>query len=162
MTDTDFPFDKLDPGDAEKLLPTWTAKAVEAVQVRDRLRAIIGLNEPHSFTNRGFTVMESVPGDYGGHTVVWESSSAEAPKVWLKVVEPNDLNAWCTGDKSGGTHEATVHLTADSAAALARRIEWLLHNHRMGDAWPEEAVIVADLQAMQGELRVEGDAVPTD
>lgn len=116
--------------------------------------------EPHSFTNRGFTVMEEVPGDYGGHSVVWESSSAEAPKVWLKVVEPNDLNAWCAGDKSGGTHEATVHLTAESAAALARRIEWLLRNHRMGDAWPEEAVIVADLQAMQDELA--DDAPPTD
>lgn len=162
MSDPDFPFDKLDPGDAEKLLPNWTAKATEATQVRDRLRAIIGLKEPHTSTNRGFTVMEPVPGDYGGHSVVWESSSAEGPKVWLKVVEPNDLNAWCRGDESGGTHEATVHLTADSAAALARRIEWLLHNHRLGDAWPDEAVLVADLKAMQDELAVEGDAVPTD
>jgi hypothetical protein len=54
----------------------------------------------------------------------------------MNVAEPNDLNAWLRGDHSGGTHEATLHLTAEAAWQLMEQLEHSLANHYHGDARP--------------------------
>ena len=93
-----------------------------------------------STTHRGFKWLPPIPGNYGGEAVVFESSSAEEPKLWLKVTEPNDLNAGSVGGLSAGTHEATLHLTSEDAWKLADQLRWLVENHYHGDATPEWAV----------------------
>lgn len=92
----------------------------------------------HKITDRGFKHMESVPGYYGGEGRLYESSGS-TPSVWLQIEEPNSLNNWAAGDKSGGTHEATLLLTAENAWKLKQQIEWLLENHFLGDLRPQES-----------------------
>ncbi len=87
-------------------------------------------------SQRGFDRLPPVPGNYGGEAIVYESSAAEEPKLWLNVTEPNDLNAWGSGDESGGTHDATLHLTAEDAWKLADQLRYLVENHYHGDARP--------------------------
>lgn len=92
-----------------------------------------------SRSDRGFKRLPPIPGNYGGEAVVYESSSAEEPKLWLKVIEPNDLNAGSVGDLSAGTHSAMLHLTAEDAWKLADQLRWLVENHYHGDARPRWA-----------------------
>jgi hypothetical protein len=54
-------------------------------------------------SQRGFDRLPPIPGNYGGHAVVYESSAAEQPKLWLQVSEPNDLNAASIGGAIIGT-----------------------------------------------------------
>jgi hypothetical protein len=79
-------------------------------------------------TNRGFAVLPPIVGNYGGDVVVWESSAADEPKLWLKVTELDDAK-----------HEATIHLTAEDAWKLADQLRCAVENHYHGDARPEWA-----------------------
>lgn len=88
----------------------------------------------HTLDNRGFKWCAPVEGAYGGQATVHESSAASGPHLWLSVEEPNDLNAWTIGDKTGGTHEAALHLTAEAAAQLRDTLDWALEHHYQGDA----------------------------
>lgn len=90
-------------------------------------------------SSRGFATLPDIAAAYGGHATVRESSSAEGPHLWLTVVEPKDLNAWATGDRSAGTQEATLHLSADSAWKLKEQLEYALEHHYQGDARPRES-----------------------
>lgn len=83
--------------------------------------------------------MPPILGNYGGDVMVWESSAADEPKLWIKVREPNDLNAWCWGDESAGTHDAGLHLTAEDAWKLADQLRCMVENHYQGDARPKWA-----------------------
>lgn len=114
--------------------------------------------------DRGFSALPDIEGDYGGSVRIYESSSAEQPKIWLRVEEPNDLNAWAVDDRSGGTHDATLHMTAETAWQLKQQIEWLITNHYQGDARPDvqggppraelEALVTADFTMLPREAIV--------
>lgn len=82
-------------------------------------------------TDRGFTHLPPIPSTYGGATRVSESSSAEEPKVWLRVECPANLN-----QPDGPTVEAVAHLTAEDAWKLADQLRFIVENHYQGDAVP--------------------------
>lgn len=111
----------------------------------------------HTTTDRGFKHLEPIEGDYGGHVKVYESSSAEQPKLWLQIAEPNDINAWCAGDQSGGTHDATIHLTADNAWQLKEQLEWALEHHYHGDARPDPEEAARAAQERQRAIEADLD-----
>lgn len=85
-------------------------------------------------TDRGFTHLPPIPGDYGGFTQVYESSAAERPKVWLWVVAATSQNG-CPVHPAG----CSIHLTAENAWKLADQLRHLVENHYQGDAHPEWA-----------------------
>lgn len=90
-------------------------------------------------TNRGFAVLPSIAGNYGGDVTVWESSAAEQPKLWVKINELDDLNDSVKGDPNSPTHSATIHLTAEDAWKLADQLRCAVENHYHGDARPDWA-----------------------
>lgn len=83
-------------------------------------------------SSRGFLTMDPVPGTYGGEATVYESSIAFNPHIWLKVSEPDDLNAYAIGEPTG-MHEAHLHLSVENARLLRDRIDELLREHFYGD-----------------------------
>jgi hypothetical protein len=61
---------------------------------------------------------------YGGEVYVSESSSAEAPRIWLRAIAPVNLN-----DPEGPSVEAPIHLELDDAHRLANQLLYLVANH---------------------------------
>lgn len=84
-------------------------------------------------TDRGFSYLPKIEGDYGGNVSIRESSGAEAAKLWLTVV-----------DQFSG-EEATVHLVAEDAWHLAEQLMLTVKNHYQGDARPESNERFADI-----------------
>lgn len=82
-------------------------------------------------TSRGFLWMDPIPGDYG-EVVVYESSVAFDPHIWLRALMPEDLNAAALGEHTEWV-EARVHLSVENARLLRDRIDELLRNHFYGD-----------------------------
>lgn len=81
-------------------------------------------------SERGFDYLPDIPSEYGGHVSAYESSSAEGPHIWLKMVE----------EMPGKPPvEATVHLTAENAWKLSEQLQKLVREHYHGDATPEWA-----------------------
>lgn len=62
-------------------------------------------------SERGFDRYPKIPGAYGGHAEVYESSAASGPHVWLKVTE------------------SPLHLTAENATKLAEQLLGLVAGH---------------------------------
>lgn len=75
-------------------------------------------------TDRGFKHLPPIPSGYGGQVVVYESSAATGPHVWLKAEAPVDLN-----EPAGPTHEVPIHLTVENALRLADQLRYLAENH---------------------------------
>jgi hypothetical protein len=98
----------------------------------ERLPQIFETNPPEHLTvvksDRGFSRLPLIPGDYGGDAQVYESSSAEGPHLWLKVTEPEDLNAHAAG-KDTPMKECHLHLPLENAAKLRDQLTWLIDNH---------------------------------
>lgn len=86
-------------------------------------------------TDRGFAWLPPLPGAYGGHVQVRESSSAAHPRLWLDVVELDDLN----GPADGPTHKTTIYLDAEEAWKLADQLRHAVVYHYHGDSTPEWA-----------------------
>lgn len=81
------------------------------------------------FSERGFAFFEPTLTDYGAFVTVSESSSAESPKLWLDIKQPEP--------EYGGqleAAEATAHMTLDQAkeihAKLGAGIELLENSER--------------------------------
>lgn len=85
-------------------------------------------------TDRGFDHMPAIPSQYGGHVMVYESSAAMSPHVWLRLLYPADLNR-----PEGPKLDGVAHLTAEDAWRLADQLRALVRNHYQGDAMPEWA-----------------------
>lgn len=86
-------------------------------------------------SDRGFAGMPALKGAYGGHVMVWESSAAEYPRLWLKVDVPINANK-----PDGPTNSETIHLDAAVAWQLAEQIMTQVQNHYHGDARPDGRV----------------------
>lgn len=84
---------------------------------------------------RGFASLPEIPGAYGGHALVYESSAAEEPHLWLQVTVPADLR-----DPDGETVEATIHLDVAKAWQLAEQLMLGVQEHYHGDSRPEVRV----------------------
>lgn len=85
-------------------------------------------------SDRGFTSLPPIPGTYGGEALVYESSAASGPHLWLKVQVPASLN-----EPDGPAVETIFHLDAEDAWKLADQIRHLVRNHYQGDATPDWA-----------------------
>jgi hypothetical protein len=75
-------------------------------------------------TDRGLRHYDPIPTDYGHEVRIYESSSAEAPHLWLSV----ELTP------EGGQHgllpqEATAHLTLDQARAIRDALDAAIDGH---------------------------------
>lgn len=75
-------------------------------------------------SDRGFTHMDPVLSDYGGHVRVYESSAAMHPHIWLTVTSPVDLN-----HPEGEMKAAVAHLRLEDAVTLAEQLLYLIVNH---------------------------------
>lgn len=71
--------------------------------------------------DRGFAHLPPISGKHSGEILVYESSSASSPCIWLNV------------------GEESRHLTAESAWKLADQLRHLVLHHYQGDARPEWA-----------------------
>ena len=93
------------------------------------------MNEPTHLvptkSDRGFTRLPPIIGNYGGDAQVYESSGASRPLVWLAVRESPEGTR-----PRGGPAEVSVHLTADDAWRLADQLRWLVEHHYQGNARP--------------------------
>ncbi len=79
---------------------------------------------------RGFTSLPPIPSEYGGDVLVYESSAAESPHIWLSATEA----------MSGRPEvQAAIHLTAENAWRLSEQLQKLVREHYHGDATPEAA-----------------------
>lgn len=87
----------------------------------------------YTVSERGFSHMRPIPGEYGGDVRVHESSAADGPCIWLRATVPVDLN-----DPDGPVREVASHLTAESAWRLADQLRWLVEHHYQGDTRPRE------------------------
>lgn len=67
-------------------------------------------------TERGFVQMPEIVGTYGGSVQVYESSSAEEPHIWVKVIDEN------------GT-EAVLHLPLRKVKLFIGQLQYLKSNH---------------------------------
>ncbi len=74
-------------------------------------------------SDRGFSRLPEIPGAYGGHVRVYESSAARSPHIWLQVDIPADDAGHSEREK------ATMHLTAENAIKLAEQLQYLVANH---------------------------------
>ena len=83
-------------------------------------------------SDRGFDSLPSIPSEYGGEVRVYESSSAESPKIWLMAEAPVNLN-----EPNGTKLEAPIHLTVENAYRLAEQLMFLVKNHYQGDCTPD-------------------------
>lgn len=85
-------------------------------------------------TDRGFKVMSPMMTDYGALITLQESSSAESPKIWFRIKEPDDLNAAFVAkmeerEYDGPSHEASAHMTFEQIDELIERLQWIKENH---------------------------------
>ena len=78
-------------------------------------------------SERGFDRLPGIPGTYGGHARVYESSAASGPHLWLHVEMPADLNK-----PQGPTVEATLHLKAEDAVKFSEQLQYLVDMHYQG------------------------------
>lgn len=96
-------------------------------------------NHPEHLTpvasDRGFAGLPGILGAYGGHAMVWESSAAEYPRLWLKVEVPVNPN-----EPNGARTEATIHLDAAAAWQLAEQLMIMVQSHYHGDSRPDGRV----------------------
>jgi hypothetical protein len=93
----------------------------------------VDLGDEHlNFTRspRGFKFMPPVESTYGGEVYCSESSSAEEPKIWVRIEDgPIDFN-----DSGGATKECAAHLVLDDARRLGEQLLWLCdHHYQMED-----------------------------
>ena len=73
------------------------------------------MNDPkYTVTNRGFKHMEPVAVLYGSQVLLYESSFAEAPHIYMQAGDPHCPPA------------VTLTLTAEQAWELKEQLEWLL------------------------------------
>lgn len=86
-------------------------------------------------SDRGLAGLPAIRGAYGGDAMVWESSAAEYPRLWLKVEVPVNPN-----EPTGPTQEATIHLDAIAAWQLAEQLMTQVQNHYHGDSRPDGRV----------------------
>ena len=86
--------------------------------------------EPHP-NARGFAALPELETSYGAKVKVWESSAATHAHLWLKIEEPDDLNQHARqGDRyDGGWHEATAHVSVETAQALAEQLMAAVEHH---------------------------------
>lgn len=82
-------------------------------------------------SDRGFVSLPPVPGAYGGSARAYESSGAEAPRLWLAVNVPISLR-----NPERGYQESIIHLEAEDAWHLAEQLMTLVQNHYQGDSRP--------------------------
>lgn len=75
-------------------------------------------------SDRGFARLPGIPGEYGGSVLVYESSAAMHPCIWLAATVPSNLN-----DPEGPTVKAFIHLTVENATKLAEQIQHLVAHH---------------------------------
>jgi hypothetical protein len=121
-------------------------------------RGLAGLPAITGVVAEGKPVGDSLPairGAYGGDAMVWESSAAEYPRLWLKVEVPVNPN-----EPTGPTQEATIHLDAVAAWQLAEQLMTQVQNHYHGDSRPDERVydeVAAPPAAMVVEERKHDD-----
>lgn len=84
----------------------------------------------HTVTDRGFKHLEPFTCNYGTTVKVYESSSAEAPHIWLRL-QQGGLRT--SGDTSVGgaleVSEAVAHLSLEEAKQLRDQLDWLMDNH---------------------------------
>ena len=79
----------------------------------------------YATSSRGFDFMPAIMGAYEGCQIrVYESSSAEAPSLWLRAEAPANLN-----QPGGEKVNAPIHLRLDAARQLAEQIIFLVDNH---------------------------------
>lgn len=69
-----------------------------------------------SVSDRGFVQGQEIKSEYGGFVRVYESSSAEGPHIWVRVMCSTDLNK--PFDREGDVQDACAHLTLDNAKLL--------------------------------------------
>jgi hypothetical protein len=81
-------------------------------------------------SGRGLVKLPDIPGAYGGHAEVYESSAASEPHLWLKVVETGSSRL----DRQDA--DATLHLNAEQAWQLAEQLMQSVRGHYHGDARP--------------------------
>lgn len=78
---------------------------------------------PFTTSERGFKQMETITDQYLGSVIVYESSVATEPCLWVRIKEnPTVL----TQPKPG---EAAAHLTLDQVRELRDQLNWLIDNH---------------------------------
>lgn len=75
-----------------------------------------------TITDRGFKWMPAIDGTHHGRVVVYESSNASSPHVWLKASD------------EGIGESKSVHLPLAAASQLAEQIQYLAANHYQGAA----------------------------
>ena len=70
-----------------------------------------------SFTvsDRGFKILEPIRGTSGERVLIYESSAADGPHIWLRSIRGED--------------ETAAHLTVEAAQELAHQLLWLVRNH---------------------------------
>ena len=73
-------------------------------------------------SDRGFTHLPEVTFESTGSVRVYESSSAECPRIWLSVTQPRPL---------ASPASATAHLTLDEARMVAEQLLHLCDHHHL-------------------------------
>lgn len=73
---------------------------------------------------RGFKHLPGIPSEYGGEVLVYESSAASGPHLWLRIVSPVSLN-----EPNGMMAETVAHLTLENAQKLHDQLGFLIRNH---------------------------------
>ena len=87
------------------------------------------------YSDRGFSQLPFIPSVYGGHTRVYESSSAEHARIWMASVSPTDFNEWTrqqpasVEDYKGELIETHMHFDVAEARKLADQLNWMCDNH---------------------------------
>lgn len=77
-----------------------------------------------TYTDRGFKHLDPLVCDYGTQIRVYESSSAEAPHIWLALEQGHDPR------KSNlAKSEAHAHLPLETAEQLRDQLSWMIDNH---------------------------------
>jgi hypothetical protein len=87
-----------------------------------------------SLTNRGFKHMPPFEVGYGGRLAVYESSTADAPHVWINAVMKKH-----PGDPRSEKISVSMHLQLDDVDMLIDQLLWLRDNHYQrpeGDRYP--------------------------
>ena len=80
-------------------------------------------------TDRGFKHLPPIPATHAGRpagrVMVYESSAANGPHLWISVEQPADRNH----PDNGEIIEASVHMTLEDAVKLAEQINYLAEHH---------------------------------
>jgi hypothetical protein len=80
---------------------------------------------PPTLSERGFKHFDPIPGTYGGDVRVYESSAADSPHVWVRIVQPPQPS----DDDRANRGDLTVHLRLEDAALLREQLEYLVAEH---------------------------------